>query len=120
VLHLPKTVRVAAAAVLLALGTVSSTFAGSASLIVPPGSRVCLNPITANSHVDAQGQATPGVRFTVVRGETQIYQTSDYTAGFGASFDRAYTPSYFPGSFKVCARNVGTKSANVSMSITGY
>jgi hypothetical protein len=121
-----KSFRLAALSGLLALAISGSALADSANLIVSPGSRVCLNPIYATQHVDAQGTASPGVRFTVHRSAdnynyTTIYQTSDFSQGFRAIFDRSYNPGYFPGYFKLCARNVSTtQSANVSMSITGY
>ena len=110
----------------LAVVTVGAAGASSATLTVSPGARVCLQPLYANVHVDASGTAKPGVRFILNRSSddvnySTIYQTADTTTGFHAIFDRSSTPAYFPGYFKLCARNVSTtQRATVSLSLTGY
>ena len=71
-------------------------------------------PLNANSKVYAQGQATPGVRFTVARNNVQIYQSpTDTTTAFAFTASSSVQPFYFPGSFQVCARNLGTTTASV-------
>ena len=103
----------------------STAFAGSFNGLVSPGGRVCLAPQYAANSADAQGTANPGVKFTVnwsSNGGTYyaIYETADFTSGFHAVFNRTYHPSYFPGYYKLCARNNGTKSANVFLNLSTY
>ena len=128
----PKSFRLAAVAALFSLGstlglTGAAHAAGtSTSVIVARSSRVCLNPIYASSSVEAQGTASPGVKFTVNWSPnggtyTDIYATGDYSQGFRAIFSTSFGNFPGPGYFKLCARNFSTtQSANVNMSITGY
>ena len=108
---------------LLFLLTASLTQTAKASAIgtsfnLAPGTRQCLSPLNANIKVYAQGQATPGVRFTVARNNVQIYQSpTDTTTAFAFSASSSLQPFYFPGSFQVCARNLGTKTASVFLGL---
>jgi hypothetical protein len=88
------------------------------SFNLAPGTRQCLGPLTANSKVYAQGRATPGLRFTVARNNVQIFQSpTDTTASFLFTTNSSWQPAYFPGSFQVCARNLGTTTASVFLGL---
>jgi hypothetical protein len=120
-----KSIIVAILITLLTLaGTAGSALAAysSATVIVSPGSRVCLNPQYAGYKVRAEGLSNQGVRFTVHRSATggtyqDIYQSTDNTTAFAAEFNSTFQPYYFPGYFKVCARNLGTSGATVTLTI---
>lgn len=102
----------------LALVIGSSALASSASITVSPGSRVCLNQQYAGFSADAQGTASgSGAQFTVQYGTTNIYQTTNTTAGFHAIFSSSYGNFPGPGYYRVCARNTGTTGINVWMSL---
>lgn len=122
----PKSVLVTALSLLLTLAVAGTALAGSFSGTLSPGGRVCLSPIYATSYVDAQGTASPGARFLVLWAPTPyssyatIYQSSDNTQGFHATFSRTFYGSYFPGYFKLCARNTGTVSSRITMDLYGY
>lgn len=89
------------------------------SFNLAPGTRQCLGPLTANSKVYAQGQANPGVRFTVARNNVQIYQSpTDTITAFAFQATSSLQPFYFPGSFQVCARNLGTTTASVFLGLS--
>lgn len=88
------------------------------SFNLPPGTRQCLGPLPAYFKVYAEGQATPGVRFTIARNNVQIYQSpTDTTTAFAFSANSTVQPFYFPGNFQVCARNTGTRTAAVLLSL---
>jgi hypothetical protein len=88
------------------------------SFNLAPGTRQCLGPLTANTKVYAQGQAKPGVRFTVARNNVQIYQSpTDTTTAFAFKVTSSLQPFYFPGSFQVCARNLGPTTAAVFLGL---
>src|SRR5688500_11476664 len=109
-------------ALLALMGTVGSASAASsnASLIVSPGSRVCTNALFAGYQVRAQGSAASPVRWTLNRSAdgvnyTQLSQVD--STGYFAQFNSSFVPSYFPGWFKLCARNIGTQGVNVNMTL---
>jgi hypothetical protein len=103
---------------LLALVIGGSALASSASITVPPGSRVCLNQQYASYYADAQGTASgAGAQFTVQYGSTNIYQTTNNATAFHATFSTSYGNFPGPGYYRICARNSGTTGINVWMSL---
>lgn len=120
---------IAAAAVggvaLLAPQAASAETQGSA-VTLPAGNRVCLDasrPALYNAR--GEGTATAqGVKFTfLVRPTssstyTTLAETGNNATAFAAQVDRTYTPSAFPGYFRICARNFGPGASSVQMNIT--
>ena len=121
---------IAAAAVaggiaLLAAPQPASAEAGTTSLTLPAGSRVCRDA-SAPAYYKARGEglANPGVKFTfLVRPSsstvfTQLAESgSNFTTAFAAEADRTWTPWAFPGYFRVCARNLGTSASQVQLTL---
>jgi hypothetical protein len=96
----------------------------SQTVIVSPGSRVCTVPMYGRFSVRAQGQASPGVSFTLHQSaDGSSYQTinqtpSNYTTAWAAQFANTTSPQYFPGWFKACARNYNTTGSTVTLSVS--
>lgn len=99
----------------------------STSITVPPGNRVCLDSSSlAFSSARADGFANPGVKFTFLArpygstGFTQLSESGTSTTAYAAVADRSWMPWAFPGQFRVCARNLGTTSAQVQLYLSTY
>ena len=114
---------VAGSVALLAPQAASASTAGSFTL--PPGNRVCIDdPALSFSSARATGQASPGVKFTfLVRpygayGYTLLNETGNNVTAWAAESNRYIHPWAFPGNFRACARNNGTTSAQVWLSLT--
>lgn len=112
---------------LLALaGTVGSAFAASAgptTIIVSPGSRVCLPVISGSYKVHGVGDSNRGVRFSL-HGSTNgglsfndLAQSSDTETHWVVNSNSASSPGLFPGQFKLCARNLGAQGATVTLTL---
>jgi hypothetical protein len=117
---IPVTILVSAAGARAATSTTTG-----ATVIVSPGSRVCTTPIYGASSVRAQGQAKPGVEFTLHQSSNQsTYQTisqtpSDQIVAWAAQFSTSTGFfQYFPGWFKACATNDNAKGATVTLNVT--
>lgn len=114
---------VAGSAVLLApSGAMAAQ--NSASVTLPPGSRVCVDiPTPAYINARADGFSNRGIKYTfLVKPSgayefTAINETGDGATAFGASTNRSFQPYYFPGTFRACARNNGTLAANVNLTL---
>ena len=106
-------------------GTSGNAFAYSNSMTVPvaPGSRVCLTtPVSAQYQAHASGISDLGVRFSTHRSADGVTyrdldQTADDSRGWNPYYRINMQPSYFPNFFKICARNLGAKSATVTLLI---
>jgi hypothetical protein len=118
---------VIAAALLIGLTNVVSTFAGSSSvtdLRLAPGATVCLTPQSANISADAQGTANgAGANFVVYNGAvnaTNPVYIALNSAGFHATFTTSFPMgATIPGKFKLCATNPSTtNNTRISMSLT--
>jgi len=103
----------------IGLGSAGSASADAvaAQFTVPAGGRSCV--VTRNPalyRMRAEGSIQAGfpsqAQWTVHQSYDGVnYQTLPLTASglnYTASLDRAITPLYFPGSFKLCLRNVST------------
>lgn len=95
-----------------------------ASFTLPPGNRVCVDiPAPAYFNARADGQSTRGVKFTFLvkpsgsYAYTTVNETGDGATAWAASTDRYSRPSFFPGVFRACARNNGTLSATVNLTL---
>ena len=111
----------------LALLAPSAAVAGSQSqsFTLPAGSRVCIDdPTLAYTSARAEGQANPGVKFTflVKPAGSYSYQLIAESPGsvtyWAAEANRYWQPWAFPGQFRTCARNLGTSSSQVLLSLT--
>jgi hypothetical protein len=114
---------IAGSAALLAPSSAMAATNG-ASFTLPPGNRVCVDiPAPAYFNARADGQSTRGVKFTflVKRSGSSVYstvhETGDGTTAWAAFTDRSYQPYNFPGVFRACARNNGTLSASVNLTL---
>jgi hypothetical protein len=120
-----KLLAAAAVSGAIALAAPSAAFAGtqSSSFTLPVGNRVCLDSPTANVSARGEGTASPGVRFTLYRAPyagaafSLVTETPDATQGWVAQVSSSTSPSLFPGVFRACARNNGTRAANVNLSL---
>ena len=114
---------VAGSVALLAPQAASASSQGS-SFTLPPGNRVCLDdPWPAYFSARAEGQASPGVKFTfLVRPQgaysyTLLHETGNNVTSWAAESNRYIHPWAYPGNFRACARNNGTTSAQVYLSL---
>jgi hypothetical protein len=114
---------IAGSAVLLAP---SAAIAGqnSISVTLPPGNRVCVDvPPPAYFNARADGWSNRGIKYTFLvkpygsTAYTQISETGDGATAWAAETNRYIQPWFFPGSFRACARNNGTLSASVNLSL---
>lgn len=96
----------------------------SQTVVVSPGSRVCTPAVFGTYKVRGEGQASPGVRFTLHQSYDgvnfqQIDQSaSDYTTAWASERYASWNPGLFPGYFKVCARNANTRGSTVTLRVT--
>ncbi|HEX5683440.1 MAG TPA: hypothetical protein VFY73_05330 [Ideonella sp.] len=110
----------------LLLGAVTA----HASEPVYPGTRICKDPIYANSTVTSFGTSKnafggPAVaHFTVKRSYTYDANYVDVLVQDSASYyfnaTSSTRPDIVPGWFKVCARNNGYSTIFVDMQLSGY
>jgi hypothetical protein len=114
---------VAGTAVLLA-PSAAIAGANSASVTLPPGNRVCVDvPAPASFNARADGSSNRGIKYTFLvkpAGSTvfsPISETGDGATAWAAEANRYWQPYLFPGTFRACARNNGTLSANVNLSL---
>jgi hypothetical protein len=114
---------VAGTAVLLA-PSAAIAGANSASVTLPPGNRVCVDvPAPAYFNARADGWSNRGIKYTFLvkpAGSTvfsPISETGDGATAWAAEANRYWQPYLFPGTFRACARNNGTLSANVNLTL---
>ena len=109
----------------IAIAAPSAAIAGtqSSSFTLPVGNRVCLDSPLAFLSARAEGTATPGVRFTLYRAPyagaafSLVTETPDATQGWAVQVTKSTNPTLFPGAFRACARNNGTRAASVNLSL---
>jgi hypothetical protein len=107
-----------------------TAFTAHAADPVYPGARICKDPIYVNTTVTSFGTAKnsfggPAIaHFTVKRSYTYDGNYVDVLVQDSASFyfnATSYSrPDIVPGWFKVCARNNGSSTIFVDMSLSGY
>jgi hypothetical protein len=117
------------AAVLLALvaltSPISTSFAASAgptTVIVSPGSRVCIPVVYGYNKVHGQGDSDLGVLFSLHQSSSGSSYTTIAQSGAGAlnwtvDSNAASSPGLFPAWFKLCARNQGSQGATVTLTL---
>jgi hypothetical protein len=114
---------IAGSAVLL-VPSAASAGQNSVSVTLPPGNRVCVDvPPLAYFNARADGLSSRGIKysFLVKRYGSTVYtpisETGDGATAWAAETNRYIQPYFFPGSFRACARNNGTLSANVNLTL---
>jgi hypothetical protein len=85
-----------------------------------PAGHVTLKSAQYQAH--ASGISDLGVRFSTHRSADGVTyrdldQTADDSRGWNPYYRINMQPSYFPNFFKICARNLGAKSATVTLLI---